>query len=33
MGKEYQLRYTREFNEVRIALDHAPTPDAASGEL
>jgi hypothetical protein len=26
MGKEYQLRYTREFNEVRIALDHAPTP-------
>jgi hypothetical protein len=25
MGKEYQLRYTREFNEVRIALDHAPT--------
>jgi hypothetical protein len=26
MGREYQLRYTREFDEVRIALDHAPTP-------
>jgi hypothetical protein len=23
MGCEYQLRYTREFDEVRIALDHA----------
>jgi hypothetical protein len=23
MGREYQLRYTREFDEVRIALDHA----------
>jgi hypothetical protein len=26
MDKEYQLRYTREFDEVRIALDYAPTP-------
>jgi hypothetical protein len=26
MGREYQLRYTREFDEVRIALDHAQTP-------
>jgi hypothetical protein len=26
MGKEYQLRYTREFDEMRIALDHAATP-------
>jgi hypothetical protein len=23
MGREYQLRYTREFDQVRIALDHA----------
>jgi hypothetical protein len=23
MGQSYQLRYTREFDEVRIALDHA----------
>jgi hypothetical protein len=26
MGREYQLRYTREFDDVRIALDHAATP-------
>jgi hypothetical protein len=27
MGREYQLRYTREFDEVRIAaLDYAATP-------
>jgi hypothetical protein len=26
IGQSYQLRYTREFNEVRIQLDHAPTP-------
>jgi hypothetical protein len=26
LGREYQLRYTREFDEVRIALDHAATP-------
>jgi hypothetical protein len=26
MGQSYQLRYTREFDEVRIALDHAATP-------
>jgi hypothetical protein len=26
MGREYQLRYTREFDEVRIALDHAAQP-------
>jgi hypothetical protein len=26
MGKEYQLCYTREVDEVRIALDHAATP-------
>jgi hypothetical protein len=26
MGREYQLRYTREFDEVRIALDHAAAP-------
>jgi hypothetical protein len=25
-GREYQLRYTGEFDEVHIALDHAPTP-------
>jgi hypothetical protein len=25
MGREYQLRYTREFDQVRIALDHAAT--------
>jgi hypothetical protein len=24
MGKEYQLRYTRESDEVRLALDYAP---------
>jgi hypothetical protein len=23
IGQSYQLRYTREFDEVRIALDHA----------
>jgi hypothetical protein len=27
LNKEYQLRYTREFDEVSIALDHAPTPN------
>jgi hypothetical protein len=26
MNQIYQLRYTREFDEVRIALDHAATP-------
>jgi hypothetical protein len=30
IGREYQLRYTREFDEVRIALDHAPTPGLVS---
>jgi hypothetical protein len=30
MSREYQLRYTREFDEVRIALDHAPTPGLVS---
>jgi hypothetical protein len=26
LNQSYQLRYTREFDEVRIALDHAATP-------
>jgi hypothetical protein len=26
LGRSYQLRYTREFDEVRIALDHAAQP-------
>jgi hypothetical protein len=26
MNQSYQLRYTREFDEVRIALDHAVMP-------
>ncbi|MGI4819866.1 MAG: hypothetical protein ACRYFV_01535 [Janthinobacterium lividum] len=30
IGKSYQLRYTREFDEVRIALDHAATPGLVS---
>jgi hypothetical protein len=30
IGKEYQLRYTREFDEVRVALDHAATPGLVS---
>lgn len=27
IGQQYQLRYIREFDEVRIVLDHASTPD------
>jgi hypothetical protein len=30
IGQSYQLRYTREFDEVRIALDHAATPGLVS---
>ena len=26
INQSYQLRYTREFDEAGIALDHAPTP-------
>jgi hypothetical protein len=26
MGQSYQLRYTQEFDDVRIQLDHAPQP-------